>query len=124
MALTSLTIPGTFTVLATSDEISSVPAWEYADGKRTDTQRTDDQGRALFSVKGLVPIIAGEMVADGSIHTVAPINTSTSLGQVYEVEGRFIARAASGFGLTGTLRIEQWDTDENGVDSLLEEVTE
>lgn len=122
MALTSLTIPGHFLALATSAEISSVPAWEYADGRRTDVQRSDEHGRPLFSVKGLVPVIDGEMVADGSVHTTIPVNRETSLGEVVEVAGKFIARAASGFGLTGTLRIERWDTNGSEIDSLLEEV--
>lgn len=107
MALTSLPVPGSHSVLCTGDTISTGPAWEYDDdGKKTNTQRVDEQGKPLFSVRGVVPLVAGQVVADGSVHITGEIApTRVRPGQIYAMEdGVFHVRAARGFGLTGTLR--------------------
>lgn len=107
MALTSVPAPGEHSVLCTSDEISTAPAWEYDEhGNKTNTQRTNEQGKKIFSVRGVVPLIRGEVVPDGSVHITGEITpTRVRPGQIYAMEdGVFHVRAAKGFGLTGTLR--------------------
>lgn len=106
MALTSVPAPGEHSVLCTSDTIHTTPAWEYVDNKRTDTQRVDDQGQKLFSVRGVVPLIEGEVVPDGSVQITREIpQTRVRPGQIFAMaDGVFTARAAEKFGLTGTLR--------------------
>ena len=107
MALTSLPVPGTHSVLCTGDTISTRPAYEYdEDGNKTNQQKRDDQGKPLFSLRGAVPLVAGEVVADGSIHLAQEIDSATVRpGQIFTVEQAvFTVRAARGFGLTGTLR--------------------
>lgn len=106
MALTSVPAPGEHSVLCTGKEISTAPAWEYVDNKRTDTQRVDDQGQKLFSVRGVVPLIEGEIVPDGSVQITREIpQTRVRPGQIFAMaDGVFTARAAAKFGLTGTLR--------------------
>lgn len=105
MALISLPIPGPHTVLCTGETISTRPAYEYEDGKRTNEQKRDDQGKLLFSLRGAVPLVAGEVVADGSVHIAQEIKSaSVEPGQIFGVEqGVFKVRAAEKFGLTGTL---------------------
>ena len=107
MALTSLPVPGSHSVLCTGDAISTKPAVEYDDdGNPTKTQRRDDQGKLLFSVRGVVPLVAGQVVPDGTVHITGEIpETRVRPGQIYAMEdGVFHVRAARGFGLTGTLR--------------------
>lgn len=106
MALTSLAVPGQHSVLCTGESISTSPAYEYEDGERTNEQKRDEQGNKLFSLRGAVPLVAGEVVADGSIHLAQEIDSATVRpGQIFAVEkGVFTVRAAKKFGLTGTLR--------------------
>lgn len=107
MALTSLPVPGTHSVLCTGDTISTRPAYEYdEDGNKTNQQKRDEQGKKLFSLRGAVPLVAGEVVADGSVHIAQEIDNATVRpGQIFGVDqGIFTVRAARGFGLTGTLR--------------------
>lgn len=107
MALTSLSVPGQHQVLCTGDAISTRPAMEYDDdGNKTKVQKRDDQGKLLFSLRGALPLIDGEVVADGSIHLAQEIDSAkVRPGQIFGIEqGIFTVRAARGFGLTGTLR--------------------
>lgn len=107
MALTSISVPGPHSVLCTGDTISTRPAYEYdEDGNKTNQQKRDDQGKPLFSLRGAVPLVAGEVVADGSIHLAQEIESATVRpGQIFSVDQAvFHVRAARGFGLTGTLR--------------------
>lgn len=107
MSLTSLPIPGAHTVLCTDESIWTQPAMEYDDeGNKTKEQKHDDQGNKLFSLRGAVPLVAGKVVADGSIHLAQEIKSATvEPGQMFGVEqGVFTVRAAEKFGLTGTLR--------------------
>lgn len=107
MALTSLPIPGQHSVLCTGDSIWTQPAMEYDDdGNKTKEQKRDDEGNKLFSLRGAVPLVAGEVVADGSIHLAQEIDSApVRPGQIFAVEkGVFTVRAAKKFGLTGTLR--------------------
>lgn len=107
MALASLPVPGSHSVLCTGDTISTGPAWEYdADGNRTDTQKRDEQGKLVFSVRGVVPLVAGQVVPDGSVHITQEIERATVRpGQIFAVDQAvFTVRAAKKFGLTGTLR--------------------
>lgn len=106
MALTSLPVPGSHSVLCTGDTISTTPAMEYDDGQATKNQKRDDQGKPLFSVRGVVPLVAGQVVADGSVHITQQIESAqVRPGQIFGVEqGVFHVRAGRGFGLTGTLR--------------------
>lgn len=107
MALMSLPVPGQYSVLCTGDTIHSTPAWEYDDdGNKTNTQRTNDEGKKLFSLRGAVPLVRGEVIADGSVHVTQQIESAqVRPGQIFGVEqGVFHVRAGRGFGLTGTLR--------------------
>lgn len=107
MALTSLPVPGQHQVLCTGDSISTRPAMEYDDdGNKTKVQKRNDQGKLLFSLRGAVPLVAGEVVADGSVHLAQEIDSATVRpGQIFAVDQSvFTVRAAQGFGLTGTLR--------------------
>lgn len=105
MALTSLSAPGTYFVLCTGESIWTQPAYEYENGKRTNERKRDGQGNPLFSVRGAVPLVEGELVADGSIHLAQEIKSATvEPGQRFGVDqGIFKVRAAEKFGLTGTL---------------------
>lgn len=106
MSLTSLPIPGAHTVLCTDESIWTQPAMEYDDeGNKTKEQKRDDQGNKLFSLRGAVPLVAGKVVADGSIHLAQEIKrTGVEPGQMFGVDqGVFKVRAADKFGLTGTL---------------------
>lgn len=106
MALTSLPVPGSHSVLCTGDTISTGPAWEYDDdGNRTKNQKRDDEGKLVFSVRGVVPLVAGQVVPDGSVHITQAIESATVRpGQIFAVEQAvFKVRAAKEFGLTGTL---------------------
>lgn len=106
MALTSLSAPGQYLVLCTGKKIWTQPAYEYDDnGKKTNIRKRDDQGNLLFSVRGAVPLVEDEVVADGSVRVVQEIKrTAVEPGQIFGVaQGVFKVRAADKFGLTGTL---------------------
>ena len=106
MALMSLPVPGSHTVLCTGDTIRTTPVYEYEDGHATDTHKRDEQGKPLFSLRGAVPLGAGQVVADGTVHITQEIDSATVRpGQIFALEQSvFHVRAARGFGLTGTLR--------------------
>lgn len=106
MALTSLVAPGQYSVLCTGKKIWTQPAYEYDDnGKKTNIRKRDDQGNLLFSVRGAVPLVEDEVVADGSVQLAQEIDSAkVRPGQIFGVEqGVFKVRAADKFGLTGTL---------------------
>lgn len=105
MALTSLLVPGQYSVLCTGEQIRTQPAYEYENGKPTKEQKRDERGNKLFSLRGALPLVEGEVVPDGSVRLVQEIKSATvEPGQMFGVEqGVFKVRAADKFGLTGTL---------------------
>lgn len=107
MSLTTLSVPNQNTAMAVGTELKTSPVYVYVNGKRTDEQKQDEQGRPLFTVRGLAPVVGGELVTDGSVQVTRslPKPVPVQLGSTFTVvEGVFTVRAASGFGLTGTLR--------------------
>lgn len=106
MAFTTFTIPGPHTVLVLDEELKTTPVYEYAQGKRTDKQRVDDEGRPLWRLDGLAVVIDGSTVRDGQVYVTSPWREAQrgKIGAKMVMTGDFKARAGSGgFGLTGAL---------------------
>lgn len=106
MAFTNFTIPGPHTVIVLDEELKTTPVYAYDQGKRTDKQRLDEDGRPLWRLDGLAVIIGGSTVRDGRIYVTAPWREPQrgKIGAKMRMSGDFKARAGSGgFGLTGTL---------------------
>lgn len=106
MAFTTFTIHGPHTVIVLDEELRTSPVYEYAQGKRTDKQRVDDEGHRLWRLDGLAVVIEGSTVRDGTIYVTAPWREPQrgKIGAKMRMTGDFKARAESGgFGLTGTL---------------------
>lgn len=106
MAFTTFTIPGPHTVLVLDEVLKTTPVYEYAQGKRTDKQRLDDERRPLWRLDGVAVVIEGTTVRDGRVYVTAPWREPQrgKIGAKMRMTGDFKARAESGgFGLTGTL---------------------
>lgn len=106
MAFTNFTIPGPHTVIVLDEELRTSPVYEYAQGKRTDKQRVDDEGHRLWRLDGLAVVIEGSTVRDGSVYVTSPWPEPQrgKIGAKMVMTGDFKARSgAGGFSLTGTL---------------------
>lgn len=101
--LTTVSIYGKSQILVVSNKLSISPAYEYADGTKTERRRKDKKGNPLFRLKGALPLIDGEVLPDGTIFLTSDALPDVSVGQVLEFEGKARIRAAKGFGLTATL---------------------
>lgn len=102
MALTKFTSVGTFSLLATANELKISPAFVYENGKKTDAQRKF-KGQKIFRLRGALPLINGEVVPDGFVYVTSENVPNVQVGQVFTLEGEISVRAAKGFGLTCSL---------------------
>ena len=97
MAFTTFTIPGPHTVLVLDDVLKTTPVYEYAQGKRTDKQRLDDERRPLWRLDGVAVVIEGTTVRDGRVYVTAPWREPQrgKIGAKMRMTGDFKARAES-----------------------------
>lgn len=102
MALTKFTSVGTFSLLATANELKISPAFVYENGKKTDAQRKF-KGQKIFRLRGALPLISGEVVPDGFVYLTSEDIPKVQVGEVFKLEGEISVRAAKGFGLTCSL---------------------
>lgn len=102
MSAYSMSFPGKYELVCLRDSLSQAPAYEYRDGKRTDTQKTDDNGHPLYRMVGVFPIIANQVFEGCVVHTTSTFtDQSVQIGQRLSAHGTLTVRAG-GYGLGGT----------------------
>lgn len=110
--LTTISITGKAKILVVANKLTLHPAYEYAEGQKTERRRKDKRGNPLFRLKGALPLVDGEVLPDGTIFLTSDVLPEVALGQVLEFEGTARIRAAKGFGLTATLEGRLKEPDE------------
>lgn len=112
--LTKFYAVGTYDLLSTGNKLEARPAYVYKDGQRTNELRRDHQGRIIRRLVGALPLIDGEVVADGYVYVTNDDETfpAVSVGSVVTVRGGISVRAARGFGLTVTVVGEVVDQED------------
>ena len=102
MSVYSLSFPGKYELVCLRDSLSQTPAYEYKDGRRTDTQKTDDNGHPLYRIVGAFPIAANQVFEGCVVHTTTAFkDQSVQIGQRLSAHGTLTVRS-SDYGLGGT----------------------
>lgn len=107
MAAQTLTLPAE-SVLAVDGNLTTRPVYVYANNQRTDEQKTDEQGRPLFRVDGLVPVLQGKADLRGSVQITRTLERSIQLGAVIPVKGSYAIRGGDFGSITGTMIVESF----------------
>lgn len=114
---TKFNAQGKYELLVTAPELSTRPAYVYEDGKRTTRQRIH-AGKKVFRLVGVVPMVSGEVVADGYVYVLSESVPTVHVGKILPLQGEISVRAARGFGLTCSIVGDLVATD--GADFTLE----
>lgn len=102
MSVFSLSLPGPYELVCLRAALTQTPAYEYADGKRTDQQKTDEHGRPLFRVTGAFPIVGDQVFEGCAVHTTSRFDDQeVQIGQRLPARGVLSVRA-NDYGLGGT----------------------
>lgn len=86
----SLEMPDAREVIATRVRVECKPVREYdrEKGRYTKTQRTDADGRALWEVEGVTPIVLGQVFEGGKVQVTQFFEPITiRIGTVFVVAG-------------------------------------
>lgn len=107
--MAAMEFDGAFEAVYTSSKISTRPVMIYENGKRTDRQAVDDQGRPLFVLEGAHPLFNGTVLTDGKVQVNREIDTrSVRVLDVFKGQGT-LALSGGDFGtIRGTLTLNMY----------------
>lgn len=102
MSVYSLNLSGNYELVCLRDSLTQTPAYEYKDGKRTDEQKKDDNGRPLYRIVGAFPIVANQVFEGCVVHTTSTFkDQGVQIGQRLPAHGTLSVRS-NDYGLGGT----------------------
>lgn len=107
MAAQTLTLPAE-AVLAVDTHLTTRAVMVYVNGQRTEEQKTDGEGRPLFRVDGLVPVLQDKADLRGSVHVTRTLEKQIQLGSVIPVKGSYAIRGGDFGSITGTMVVESF----------------
>lgn len=110
----SLEMPDTCEAMATRVRVECKPVKEYdrEKGRYTKTQRTDADGRALWEVEGVSPVVLGQVFVGGKVQVTQFFEPTTlGIGTKFVVTGDvetrlFASKGEIGCSMSGT-RLEK-----------------
>lgn len=88
-------------------DLSLSSAYLWKNGKRTDEPRTDDKGRVLYSLRGVVlmsdsPFFSGDLEGCSVFITDSVVPEGLKLGDCFHLVGDLMIRNTDGFALGAT----------------------
>jgi len=103
MALKEVSMRGKYSLHATASTVTSREATKYG----TDERMKDNRGRELYTVEGLSPVVADEVV-DLKVYTTEPLSRQVQRGEEFAASGIITVKPIVGkYGLTGSYVVDE-----------------
>lgn len=103
MALKEVSMRGKYSLHATAKTVTSREATKYG----SDERMKDNRGRELYTVEGLSPVVADEVV-DLKVYATEALNLQVQRGEEFAASGIITVKPIVGkYGLTGSYVVDE-----------------